>query len=190
LDAHQITLRERRRTERLYPSTPILHKIDAIWHNKGPFMHPTTLANKAASGLSAASVLGGEPVLHALPRSVLEWIALVRHGISAGSVDAVVRVMGIGQSELSRALDIPERTLARRKKEGVLSADESGKMVRLAQVIERAVEVFEDEQAALSWLKNPNAALGGSSPLSLLDTELGSLAVSNTLGRIEHGVFA
>lgn len=153
-------------------------------------MNTATLASKAAAGLSAASVLGGEPVLHALPRSVLEWIALVRLGISAGSVDAVVRVMGIGQSELSRALDIPERTLARRKKEGVLSSDESGKMVRLAQVIERAVEVFEDEQAALSWLKNPNAALGGSSPLSLLDTELGSLAVSNTLGRIEHGVFA
>ena len=153
-------------------------------------MNTATLANKAVAGLSAASVLGGDPVLHALPRSALEWIALVRLGISAGSVDAVVRVMGIGQSELSRALDIPERTLARRKKEGVLSSDESGKMVRLAQVIERAVEVFEDEQAALSWLKNPNAALGGSSPLSLLDTELGSLAVSNTLGRIEHGVFA
>ncbi len=153
-------------------------------------MNAVTLANKAVTGLSAASVLGGEPVLHALPRSVLEWIALVRRGISAGSVDAVVRVMGIGQSELSRALDIPERTLARRKKEGVLSSDESGKMVRLAQVIERAVEVFEDDQAALNWLKTSNPALGGSSPLALLDTELGSLAVSNTLGRIEHGVFA
>lgn len=140
--------------------------------------------------LTAASVLGGEPVLHSLPRSVLEWIALVRHGISAGAVDAAVRTIGIGQFELSRALDIPERTLARRKKEGVLNSDESGKMVRLAQVIERAVEVFEDKQAALGWLKSQNPALGGSSPLSLLDTELGSLAVVNTLGRIEHGVFA
>jgi putative toxin-antitoxin system antitoxin component (TIGR02293 family) len=63
-------------------------------------------------------------------------------------------------------------------------------MVRLAQVIERAVEVFEDDRTAMSWLKNPNAALGGSSPLSLLDTELGSMAVVSTLGRIEHGVFA
>jgi putative toxin-antitoxin system antitoxin component (TIGR02293 family) len=153
-------------------------------------MNTATLASEAVTGLSAASVLGGEPVLHALPRSVLEWIALVRHGISAGAIDAVVRVMGIGQSELSLALDIPERTLVRRKKEGVLNPDESGKMVRLAQVIERAVEVFEDEQAALAWLKNQNAALGGNSPLSLLDTELGSLAVVNTLGRIEHGVFA
>jgi len=153
-------------------------------------MTTATWVNETVTGLTAASVLGGEPVLHAVPRSVLEWIALVRQGISARAVDAVVRVLGIGQSELSQALAIPERTLARRKKEGVLSADESGKMVRLAQVIERAVEVFEDERAAMSWLTNPNAALGGSSPLSLLDTELGSLAVVSTLGRIEHGVFA
>ncbi len=153
-------------------------------------MNAATLAMESTPGLSAASVLGGESVLRTLPHSLLEWIALVRQGISSASVDAAMRVMGIGQSELSRALDIPERTLVRRKKEGLLNADESGKMVRLAQVIERAVEVFEDEGAALSWLKTPNAALGGSSPLSLLDTELGSVAVVRTLGRIEHGVFA
>jgi len=171
------------------PNMPFLYILNANWH-KEVFMTTATLAREPLAGMSAASVLGGEPVLHALPRSVLEWIALVRQGISAGAIDAVVRVMGIGQSELSRALDIPERTLARRKKEGVLSADESGKVVRLAHVIERAVEVFEDEPAAMSWLKNSNAALGGSSPLSLMDTELGSAAVVSTLGRIEHGVFA
>lgn len=153
-------------------------------------MNTATLTSEAVTGLSAASVLGGEPVLHAMPRSVLEWITLVRQGISASAVDAAMRVIGVGQTELARALDIPERTLARRKKEGTLSRDESGKLVRLAQVIERAVEVFEDEHAALNWIKSPNATLGGSSPLSLLDTELGSVAVANTLGRIEHGVFA
>lgn len=153
-------------------------------------MSVATLAAKDLACLPASTVLGGEPVLHALPRSVLEWISLVRQGISAGAVDAAVGVMGIGQTELARALDIPERTLARRKKEGVLSRDESGKLVRLARVVERAVEVFEDERAALDWLKSPNAALGGTSPLSLLDTDLGSVAVVNTLGRIEQGVFA
>lgn len=141
-------------------------------------------------GLSAATVLGGEPVLHALPHSVLDWMSMVRQGISASAVDAAVRVMGIAQADLARALDIPERTLARRKKEGVLSRDESGKLVRLARVVERAVVVFEDERLALDWLKSPNAALAGSSPLSLLDTDLGSVAVLNTLGRIEQGVFA
>lgn len=141
-------------------------------------------------GLTAATVLGGETVLHALPGSILEWISLVRLGLSARTVDAAVRVMGISQTELARALDIPERTLARRKKEGVLSRVESEKLVRLARVVERAVEVFENDRAALDWLKSQNPALGGTSPLSLLDTDLGSVAVVNTLGRIEQGVFA
>jgi len=35
-----------------------------------------TLTVDEVVGLSAAMILGGEPVLHALPRSVLEWIAL------------------------------------------------------------------------------------------------------------------
>ena len=137
-----------------------------------------------------ATVLGGETVLHALPGSVLEWISLVRLGLSASTIDAAVRVMGISQTELARALDIPARTLARRKKEGVLSRVESEKLVRLARVVERAVEVFENDRAALDWLKSQNPALGGTSPLSLLDTDLGSVAVVNTLGRIEQGVFA
>lgn len=153
-------------------------------------MTTAKLAINPLSGLSAATVLGGKSVLRTLPRSALEWIALVRRGISANAVGAAVRVMDMGQAELARALDIPERTLARRKKEGTLSRDESGKLVRLARVVERAVEVFEDGPAALDWLKNPNASLGGASPLSLMDTDLGAVAVLNALGRIEHGVFA
>lgn len=141
-------------------------------------------------GLTAATVLGGETVLHALPDSVLEWISLVRLGLSASTMDAAVRVMGISQTELARALDIPARTLARRKKEGVLSRVESEKLVRLALVVERAVQVFEDQRSALDWIKSQNPALGGTSQLSLLDTDLGSVAVVNILGRIEQGVFA
>lgn len=152
-------------------------------------MNTATLAINPIPGLSAANVLGGKPVLHTLPRSALEWISLVRRGISASAIDAAVRMMDMGQAELARALDIPERTLARRKKEGTLSRDESGKLVRLARVVERAAEVFEGGPAALDWLKSPNASLGGASPLSLLDTDLGAVAVLNTLGRIEHGVF-
>ena len=152
-------------------------------------MHTSTLRSPANEHLTATAVLGGKPVLQTLPSSLLDWIDLVRKGISAASVDTTLKVLGIGQSELSRALGIPERTLARRKREGFLSAEESGKMVRLAQVIERAVDVFESESSALDWLKHANPALGGNTPLFLMDTELGSTAVMHTLGRIEHGVF-
>ena len=69
------------------------------------------------------------------------------------------------QVELLRALDIPERTLVRRKKEGVLNREESGKFLPLAPIIERTAEVFEDGSAALDWIKSPNASLGGATPL-------------------------
>jgi putative toxin-antitoxin system antitoxin component (TIGR02293 family) len=153
-------------------------------------MATATLTLNPLSGLSAVSVLGGKKILHILPSSALEWISLVRKGISSDAIDAAVRVMGMGQAELARALDIPERTLARRKNEGILSRDESGKLVRLARVVERAAEVFEEGPTALDWLKTANASLGGATPVSLLDTDLGAMAVFNTLGRIEHGVFA
>ena len=62
--------------------------------------------------------------------------------------------------------------------------------MRFARVVERAETVFEDAGAALSWLQDTNAALGGVTPMSLLDTEMGADSVMDTLGRIEHGVFA
>ena len=43
---------------------------------------------------------------------------------------------------------------------------------------------------ALDWMKSGNAALSGATPLSMLDTDIGTESVMDTLGRIEHGVFA
>lgn len=140
--------------------------------------------------VSAFTLLGGMEVLHAQPRVVMDWIPLVRRGLPAASVEAITRLTHTAQSELARALAIPERTLARRKREGLLSAEESAKFVRFARVVARAEEVFEDAAPGLAWLKTENPALGDVTPLSLLDTDLGADTVLDTLGRIEQGVFA
>ena len=150
----------------------------------------TTAHALPPSAMSAATLLGGPGVLPTLPRGVMDWIPLVRQGLPSASVDALVRTTRITQAELAHALAIPERTLARRKREGALSPEESAKLVRFARVVERAETVFEDAGAALSWLQGANAALGGVTPMSLLDTEMGADSVMDTLGRIEHGVFA
>jgi putative toxin-antitoxin system antitoxin component (TIGR02293 family) len=105
-------------------------------------------------------------------------------------LDALTSALRISQAELATALSIPDRTLARRKKEGMFNSEESAKLVRLARVAKRAEEVFEGLDVALDWLKSPNAALAGVTPLSLLDTDVGAESVLDTLGRIEHGVFA
>lgn len=139
---------------------------------------------------SVEMLLGGTGVLRVKPHSTLDWIEVLRKGIPAAAVDSLVKAMRLSQSELARALGIPERTLARRKREGVLSSEESAKLLRLARVVGRANEVFEDPEAALNWLKSPNSSLSGATPLSLLDTDIGAENILDTLGRIEHGVFA
>src|SRR5574340_50778 len=132
-----------------------------------------TAAPVAPPNLSIDALLGGKAVLHAKPRTALDWISIIRRGISAAAVDTLARTIHVTQSELAVALNIPERTLARRKKAGTLNSEESAKLVRLARVVERARTIFEDLDVALDWLKSPNAALSRATPLSLLDTEVG-----------------
>ena len=139
---------------------------------------------------SVENVLGGKGVLGVRPQSPLDWVGMIREGIPAGAVESILSVVHLSQSELAQALGIPQRTLARRKREGVLNSEESSKLLRLARVVSRASEVFDDPAAAVDWLKSPNAALRGNAPLGLLDTDIGAENVLDTLGRIEHGVFA
>jgi len=143
-----------------------------------------------STAISLEALLGGPQVLPTRPRSSLQWVSVIRQGIPTAAVDSLAKAIRMTQAELAAALAIPDRTLARRKKEGVLNSEESAKLVRLARVAERAEEVFEDLDAALDWLKSPNAALSGATPLSLLDTDVGAETVLDSLGRIEHGVFA
>ena len=140
--------------------------------------------------LSVESLLGGRSMARAKRRSALDWIDVIRKGIPAGAIGSLAKALRVSQADLANAVGIPERTLARRKREGILNSEESAKLLRLARVVERANQVFEDFEAALSWLKSSNAALRSAAPLSLLDTDIGAENVLDTLGRIEHGVFA
>lgn len=149
-----------------------------------------SVATASSATRSVEALLGGWGVLHAKPRTALDWVSVIRHGISSSAVEFLAKTIHVTQSELAVALGIPERTLARRKREGTLNSEESAKLVRLARVVARAEEVFEDLETALTWLKTPNAALFRATPLSLLDTDIGAESVMDTLGRIEHGVFA
>jgi putative toxin-antitoxin system antitoxin component (TIGR02293 family) len=148
----------------------------------------TAVATSADSAIEA--LLGGKAVLKKKPTSALDWVEVIRDGLPAAVIDSLLKAIQLSQAELARAVGIPERTLARRKREGVLNSDESAKLLRLARVVGRANAVFESPESSIHWLKAPNSSLGGRTPLSLLDTDIGAESVHDTLGRIEHGVFA
>jgi putative toxin-antitoxin system antitoxin component (TIGR02293 family) len=89
---------------------------------------------------------------------------------------------------VAEALAIPERTLHRLKHATTVPAVIADKVARVHDVLDRTAEVLGSRQAGRAWLTRPNPALGGKTPLSLLDTSLGWAEVKQILGRIEHGV--
>jgi putative toxin-antitoxin system antitoxin component (TIGR02293 family) len=70
-----------------------------------------------------------------------------------------------------------------------LNAEESEKVLRIARLYDKALDVFEDEKSAEKWLKEAARGLGGDIPLEYAKTELGAQEVERLLIRIEHGVF-
>ena len=54
----------------------------------------------------------------------------------------------------------------------------------------KALEVFESEEPARSWLNSPQVGLGGAVPLDYAETELGAREVEDLLSRIEYGVYS
>ncbi|MFH0729840.1 MAG: antitoxin Xre/MbcA/ParS toxin-binding domain-containing protein [Pseudomonadota bacterium] len=118
-----------------------------------------------------------------------QMIAHLKQGLSTDTFDQLRQRLNISDNALSKIVQIPKRTLDRRRTSGRLNTDESERIFRIAQVNDMAVEVFGSQQKAESWLKKPARGLGGKIPLEYSDTNLGAREVINLLGRIEHGVF-
>lgn len=94
-------------------------------------------------------------------------------------------------NQLATLLQIPLRTLSRRKEQGRLKPDESDRLIRASRIVGQAAELFEgDFEGARAWLDEPNPALGGVSPMEMSETEVGAREVEGLITRLEHGVFA
>jgi len=132
--------------------------------------------------------LGGARLVPA--RTFGQLREVLRAGLPFASLSAVASGYAIDGPAVASILRIPARTLARRKKERRLSADESDRLFRLGRIATLAGEVLGDRARATAWLHASNRALGGSTPLSQLDTDLGAEQVEAVLRRLAHGVYS
>ena len=113
----------------------------------------------------------------------------VQKGLLFSTFTRFQRNTGLPASAISQLIQIPSRTLTRRKREGKLSPEESDRLVRAARVFGRAMELFEgDGDAARVWLTAPQPALGGLVPLKLAGTDVGAGEVEGLIGRLDHGI--
>lgn len=134
--------------------------------------------------------LGGRKILRGRTPNDESLIARIRSGLPYAALVAIATRFEIPQDRLVRILDLPPRTLARRKKQRRLRTNESDRLIRLALVATLAEEVLGSREKAVSWLQRANRALGGANPLDRLDTEIGEQQVEQVLVRIAHGVYS
>ena len=142
------------------------------------------------AALRIQEILGGRRTLGRQVVNEQDLIKIVRSGLPHASLESVQDLLGLSVDAVCASLSLPKRTLARRKKQQRLTAEESDRLLRLARVAAAAVGVFGDPQKASAWLQKPNRALGSVTPLSHMDTDVGVRQVERVLGRIEHGVFS
>jgi putative toxin-antitoxin system antitoxin component (TIGR02293 family) len=150
------------------------------------------IARSSTAALNAEALtieaLGGPRVLKA--KTIAELLPRLRAGLPFASLPAVSASLQIDQGELTKLLDLPARTLARRKLARQLGFDESDRLFRVARVGALAAATLGSWEKAVRWLHQPNRALGGEVPLRELDTDLGSRQVEEILVRIEYGIYS
>jgi len=135
-----------------------------------------------------AETLGGTRVLKRKRFTLDALHARLRSGLPYSALEAVASGFEIDAADLVAVLRVPPRTLARRKREKRLHADESDRLFRLGRIAALAKEVLGSREKATRWLHRPNRALGNAVPLRQLDTDPGARQVEDLLLRIAHGV--
>ena len=131
--------------------------------------------------------LGGKKVFKRRIVNVDQLRETVKAGLPYASLEALIGKFGLAREEAAAALHLPQRTIARRKKEQKLQADESDRLLRLARVGAQAAVTLGRDEKAVQWLRRRNRALGNRAPLDLIDSDIGTRQVEEVLGRIEHG---
>ncbi len=126
-----------------------------------------------------------------VPDEPLSLRQAIQSGFPPEVLPRIMNYLKLKSAMVPKLVGISERTLARKRhRQTRLDPIISDRIYRLARIVAQAEMVFENREAAETWLKRPNRALGGGIPLDFLDTDAGALTVSNLLGRIEHGVLS
>ncbi|TAM73286.1 DUF2384 domain-containing protein [bacterium] len=131
-------------------------------------------------------ILGGHRVLRRRIVSDEGLREAVLEGLSAQAALELAKRLNATIAALTEATAIDRRTFERRIAGGArLKADESDRVVRVAWIAARAMDVLGLEAGA-GWLHQPNRAFGGRVPLTLLSTDVGTRMVEQALERIER----
>ncbi len=140
-----------------------------------------------------AALLGGDKVLARSPTGPLETHDLLARGLPGEALTYLIDHLAVLQrtASLEKAIGISLRTFQRRRDapEKALSADQSGRAWKFAEILAQAMDVFGSQEEAELWLERPAIGLEQRRPIDLLATPTGVELVETFLGRLKYGVY-
>jgi putative toxin-antitoxin system antitoxin component (TIGR02293 family) len=114
---------------------------------------------------------------------------MIEKGLPYSTYERLRKNTGFSSEQLLDLLQIPKRTLVRRKAAARFSPEESDRLVRLARVYAKALDFFNgDAAAATGWLTHAQRAFRGVTPLEMTRTDVGAQEVETLIFQLEHGV--
>jgi putative toxin-antitoxin system antitoxin component (TIGR02293 family) len=91
---------------------------------------------------------------------------------------------------MSSLLHSSHRNIQRKDDDELLDTLKTEKVLELAGLAQRGIEVIGNKASFAEWLHAPLASLGNKTPLDFLDTSFGIQMVTKLLGRLEQGVYS
>jgi putative toxin-antitoxin system antitoxin component (TIGR02293 family) len=139
------------------------------------------------------SILGGEATLGTRAiRSDRDLDTLIHEGLPVAALDHTIGALVATQRAILDGLGIARSTVRRRKGGEAQRLDlvESERTVRLGRIAALGNEALGSIPAVGRWLQQPNRALGGVEPISLLQTDVGAREVEAVLTRALLGGYS
>ena len=122
--------------------------------------------------------------------SSYQKIDAIKEGVSKEELENLKEQTGLDYDTLAKVLSVAKATLHNKKGKDKFDISVSERLLLLADIYSFGYEVFESKEKFNQWMKSGNNALGGVSPLNLLDTLYGMEEVKHLIGRIQYGIYS
>jgi putative toxin-antitoxin system antitoxin component (TIGR02293 family) len=126
--------------------------------------------------------------LRQLSKNMPEAVQRIDHGFHPDVLGVVAGAYAVPQHLIQEIVKLPDGTLDRRRKSGVLNDTESDTVLRLAALFDYAANVLGGDEQAQRWLTKKQYVLGNVTPLELTKSSVGGDYVRSVLNAIEYGL--
>ncbi len=118
------------------------------------------------------------------------YIKIIKRGLKGRSVNSFIEHSSLTKKQVSRMINISERTLQRNSPDKTINTNSSERLIKLTRLFYKGISVFNKKEKFITWLNRPNRSLDNQLPIELIETNMGIDLVIDELLKIEHGVFS